>query len=131
MPVYCKYCHNTGHNVTVYPASPSGRCVYYRCLERGHLRVDCPLKKTGLKRSRHGKPVAKDFSPSFPQPNIEPTTDLLSDSPVLPTQTIQTGKEAAIPMTRESLHHDPTAIDATDGPSASSISAQSALTSSA
>lgn len=41
------------------------------------------------------------------------------------------GKEAAVPMTRESLHPDPTAIDATGGPSALSISNQSALISSA
>ncbi|KAG1050057.1 hypothetical protein G6F43_007649 [Rhizopus delemar] len=102
----------SGHNVAVRPASPSSRRVCYRCLERGHLRADRLLKKTGIKRSRQGKPVAKDISPSFPQPNIKSTT-------------------AAVPMTRKSLHPDPTAIDATGGPSALSISNQSALISSA
>ncbi|KAG1046073.1 hypothetical protein G6F43_011176 [Rhizopus delemar] len=131
MSVYCKYCHKTGHNTAACLASPSGRRVCYRCLERGHLRADCLLKKTGLKRSRQGKPVAKGVSPSFLQPNIESTTDILSDSPVFPTQTAQTGKEAAVPMTRESLHPDPIAIDATGGSSAPPISNQSALTSSA
>lgn len=48
MPVYCKYCHNTGHNAMAYPASPSGRRVCYRCLERGHLRIDCPLRRQAL-----------------------------------------------------------------------------------
>ncbi|KAG1166921.1 hypothetical protein G6F36_012762 [Rhizopus arrhizus] len=101
-----------GHNVAARPASPSSRLVCYRCLERGHLRADCLLKKAGLKRSHQGKPVAKNVSPLFPQPNIKSTA-------------------AAVPMTRESLHPDPTAIDATGGPSALSISSQSALISSA
>ncbi|KAG1032983.1 hypothetical protein G6F43_013651 [Rhizopus delemar] len=127
MPVYCKYCHKTGHNAAACPASPSGRRVCYRCLERGHLRADCPLKKTGLKRSRQGKPVAKDVSPSVSQPNIESTTDILSDSPLLPTQTVQTGKEAAVPMMTESFY----SVDTTDNSSASSISTQPTLTSSA
>ncbi|KAG1050343.1 hypothetical protein G6F43_007374 [Rhizopus delemar] len=90
-----------GNNAAVCPASPSGRCVCYQCLECDHLCADCPLKKTGLKRSRQGKPVAKAVSPSVPQPNIESTTEILSDSPLLPTQTAQTDKEAAVPMTRE------------------------------
>ncbi|EIE76104.1 hypothetical protein RO3G_00808 [Rhizopus delemar RA 99-880] len=108
----------SGHNVAARPASPSSRLVCYRCLERGHLRADCLLKKAGLKRSHQGKPVAKNVSPLFPQPNIKSTA-------------VQMGKEAAVPMTRESLHPDPTAIDATGGPSALSISSQSALISSA
>ncbi|KAG1037234.1 hypothetical protein G6F43_012905 [Rhizopus delemar] len=119
------------HNVTACPVSPSGGRVYYRFWNAVIFVPTAPLKKTGLERSRQGKPVAKDVFTSFPQPNIESTTDILSDSPMLSTQTIQTGKESAVPMTRESLHPDPTAIDATDSPSASSISNQSALTSSA
>ncbi|KAJ8655832.1 hypothetical protein O0I10_008496 [Lichtheimia ornata] len=43
MPLYCRYCHCSGHTRLQCTQKPQPRCHF--CQELGHVRKDCPIKQ--------------------------------------------------------------------------------------
>ncbi|CDH60771.1 predicted protein [Lichtheimia corymbifera JMRC:FSU:9682] len=43
MPLYCRYCHCSGHTRLQCTQKPQARCHF--CQELGHVRKDCPIRQ--------------------------------------------------------------------------------------
>ncbi|KAJ8657809.1 hypothetical protein O0I10_006624 [Lichtheimia ornata] len=49
MPLYCRYCHASGHSRLSCPSKPSPRC--FHCQVLGHIKAMCPYRKESLQQT--------------------------------------------------------------------------------
>ena len=83
MPVYCRYCHEEGHNISDCPKKRRSVPLCWTCNEPGHIASKCPRDPPAPISKRRKTPLLRQVAPTHDgNLNKPPTHSINSFSPL-------------------------------------------------